>query len=234
MFQGSKEWARGVFGFWVVGCGVSRGFQTEVAGYIRVQGAGYIRVRGVGRLARGVPPKRRRRRLAAAPGRDRRARRRRRRPSAAGAPRAAPRAPRKSTHFRESCRAGRHASRKVALPPGLDTLRGGPRKKQKRSDFCIHSFYFGGGAGDLDAPDGEGEADAGREGERSPHEVRRGLYGVRDASCPLSTRGGTRLVRLVRGKGGGERSPQEMRRGLGDDPRALARRRGARRGGDGG
>jgi hypothetical protein len=26
---------------------------------------------------------------------------------------------------------------------------------------------------------------------------------VRDAACPLSTRGGTRLVRLVRGKGGG-------------------------------
>ena len=26
---------------------------------------------------------------------------------------------------------------------------------------------------------------------------------VRDATCPLSTRGGTRLVRLVRGKGGG-------------------------------
>ena len=27
-------------------------------------------------------------------------------------------------------------------------------------------------------------------------------YGVRDAACPLSTRGGTRLVRLVRGRGG--------------------------------
>ena len=30
-------------------------------------------------------------------------------------------------------------------------------------------------------------------------------YGVRDAACPLSTRGGTRLVRLVRGRGGGVR-----------------------------
>ena len=28
-------------------------------------------------------------------------------------------------------------------------------------------------------------------------------YGVRDAACPLSTRGGTRLVRLVRGRGNG-------------------------------
>jgi len=28
-------------------------------------------------------------------------------------------------------------------------------------------------------------------------------YGVRDAACPLSTRGGTRLVRLVRGRGEG-------------------------------
>jgi hypothetical protein len=35
--------------------------------------------------------------------------------------------------------------------------------------------------------------------------ARVGMYGVRDAACPLSTRGGTRLVRLVRGggKGGG-------------------------------
>jgi len=31
-----------------------------------------------------------------------------------------------------------------------------------------------------------------------------GMYGVRDAACPLSTRGGTRLVRLVRGWGGDE------------------------------
>ena len=29
-------------------------------------------------------------------------------------------------------------------------------------------------------------------------------FRVRDAACPLSTRGGTRLVRLVRGRGGGE------------------------------
>ena len=30
------------------------------------------------------------------------------------------------------------------------------------------------------------------------------MYGVRDAACPISTRGGTRLVRLVRGRGGGD------------------------------
>jgi len=34
-------------------------------------------------------------------------------------------------------------------------------------------------------------------------EVPGGMYGVRDAACPLSTRRGTRLVRLVRGRGGG-------------------------------
>jgi len=39
----------------------------------------------------------------------------------------------------------------------------------------------------------------------------RGLFaprGVRDAACPISTRRGTRLVRLVRGRGGGARGPR--------------------------
>jgi len=36
--------------------------------------------------------------------------------------------------------------------------------------------------------------------------------GVRDAACPISTRGGTRLVRLVRGRGGG--APALLRRVL--------------------
>ena len=36
------------------------------------------------------------------------------------------------------------------------------------------------------------------------------LYGVRDAACPLSTRGGMRLVRLVREKGGGGGFPTRL------------------------
>ena len=60
------------------------------------------------------------------------------------------------------------------------------------------------------------------------------LYGVRDAACPLSTRGGTRLVRLVRGKGrgGGARErrareggrAQQTTRRLGGCRRAWTRR----------
>ena len=42
-------------------------------------------------------------------------------------------------------------------------------------------------------------------GAPQPKSVKRhsSTYGVRDSACPLSTRGGTRLVRLVRGRGGG-------------------------------
>ena len=59
----------------------------------------------------------------------------------------------------------------------------------------------------------------------------RAEWGVRDAACPLSTRGGTRLVRLVRGRGGGGGDLRAEHEGvpalllLGEDPRVLALRR---------
>ena len=45
---------------------------------------------------------------------------------------------------------------------------------------------------------------------------------VRDAACPLSTRGGTRLVRLVRGKGGGGGKPGAQTRSAATAPRGTA------------
>ena len=57
-----------------------------------------------------------------------------------------------------------------------------------------------------------------RERSRARRRLRRRLWAVRDAACPPSTRGGTRLVRLVRGRGGGggkpSKSPRTAARGL--------------------
>jgi hypothetical protein len=43
---------------------------------------------------------------------------------------------------------------------------------------------------------------------------------LRDAACPLSTRGGTRLVRLVRGRGGGGKATS-VKRGVAGPPRRV-------------
>ena len=48
--------------------------------------------------------------------------------------------------------------------------------------------------------------------EAEENEEQRHLYGVRDAACPLSTRGGTRLVRLVRGRGSSATCLAQQRR----------------------
>jgi hypothetical protein len=56
--------------------------------------------------------------------------------------------------------------------------------------------------------------------------ARVGMYGVRDAACPLSTGGGTRLVRLVRGRGGGCARARALRvRALSRCPSRWRRRR---------
>ena len=54
-----------------------------------------------------------------------------------------------------------------------------------------------------------------------------GCCGVRDAACPLSTKGGTRLVRLVRGRVGPEHHVPSIRRRRG--AALLPTPRGARR-----
>jgi hypothetical protein len=51
--------------------------------------------------------------------------------------------------------------------------------------------------------------------------------GVRDAACPISTRGGTRLVRLVRGRGGGHAWRGGSRRAV-QEAQHLCRRRAGR------
>jgi len=63
-----------------------------------------------------------------------------------------------------------------------------------------------------------------RERSRARRRLRRRLWAVRDAACPPSTRGGTRLVRLVRGRGG---AAANLRRARGLRHGACASGRGA-------
>ena len=60
---------------------------------------------------------------------------------------------------------------------------------------------------------------------RRPTPARSECRSVRDTACPVSTRGGTRLVRLVRGRGGGV--GQRGRAGATARRRAATRARGA-------
>jgi len=70
---------------------------------------------------------------------------------------------------------------------------------------------------------------------RNPHTIRnrrekarasmnQSTNGVRDAACPLGTRGRTRLVRLVRGRGGGGESDRSLA-----EPRVVVPDEGQRR-----
>jgi hypothetical protein len=54
------------------------------------------------------------------------------------------------------------------------------------------------------------------------HGRRASAYGVRDAACPLSTRGGTRLVQAVRGRAGGGEARLFRRSGRAATRRARA------------
>ena len=134
---------------------------------------------------------------------------------------------------RGAARHGAEASQLALRPGGRRAVRRGRRRAAEHGEHRRACGARGtgppqngtGAQGATGEPGGRGGHSAPREGRGMPRAFRaRG-----GAACPLSTSGGTRLVRLVRGGGGGgggctQRVPVEGRSDQGDGERVEGRR----------